>query len=833
MNAHTYLLPDTANASTTAASANISWVTRSIPVKCNIYRNENNRTFVLSSGYSGIPENLLVNCIGWLLLILLFTILRKKAWNYGRIALVHLKEQRWTQLFYGNVDTSPNLPPNEQTQRSRTSVDLGPMFPYKDKGFFFWLVAIFKLRDEDILIKSGIDAVQYLSFQRYVLSYLSIVCFIALVIILPVNFQGNLEGDTNTFGHTTISNLDPRSQYLWFHVAFSILLLPIGIFFMRKFSSNLTLVEEENIVSRTIMITHIPVRHCKRNNLLQHFQEAYQDVEVQDIQFAYDIKKLSLYDNQRESAAQARLWSERYYKAVGERPRMRPYTCGHFCVCCESCRCKSVDATDYYTEEESRLAAMVDDERSASLHRPLGIVFITFLTEGMAMRVYKDHQKSCKCSSNPPTSSLGHLLAPHDWNVMFAPPPDDIIWENLSSSSETWYVWVFFVNFILFMILFFLTTPAIIINNLGMFYVADKILKLNPLVSEFLPTLLLWIIAALLPVIVSYSDQFVFHWTRSAQNYSIMQKTFVFLIFMVLILPSLGLTSAKAFVEWAAAPRNSTYRWQCIFLPNNGAFFVNYVITSAFIGTAAEIIRFPELFMYVMGLCFAKSSAEQASVRKAILWEFQFGVQYAWFLLIFAITMTYSLSCPLIVPFGLLYLLLKHCVDRYNIYFAYGPSKINKNIHATATNFVVLSIILLQLSIVFFSFLRRGWGPILIVSLTSFVVTLAVFICQVFFHWFREFSPIAYKRLTTSCRDEIEPMDVFVDSNAEPLTPLEKVFIPEVLSRQSSTVEENSDYKVIRSYGTSDSNNVFQDSSDDNKKYDQRNTSNDNANDKF
>lgn len=33
-------------------------------------------------------------------------------------------------------------------------------------------------------------------------------------------------------------------------------------------------------------------------------------------------------------------------------------------------------------------------------------------------------------------------------------------------------------------------------------------------------------------------------------------------------------------------------------------------------GTAAEIIRFPELFMYMSRLFVAKSSAEQASVRK-------------------------------------------------------------------------------------------------------------------------------------------------------------------------------------------------------------------------
>ena len=55
---------------------------------------------------------------------------------------------------------------------------------------------------------------------------------------------------------------------------------------------------------------------------------------------------------------------------------------------------------------------------------------------------------------------------------------------------------------------------------------------------------------------------------------------------------------------------------RCVFIPDNGAFFVNYVITSAFIGTAAELVRLPELFMYALRLMCARSAAERTSVRK-------------------------------------------------------------------------------------------------------------------------------------------------------------------------------------------------------------------------
>ena len=51
--------------------------------------------------------------------------------------------------------------------------------------------------------------------------------------------------------------------------------------------------------------------------------------------------------------------------------------------------------------------------------------------------------------------------------------------------------------------------------------------------------------------------------------------------------------------------------WQCIFLPDNGAFFINYVTTSALVGTGLEIMRFPELLVYAFRLAFARYRVAQ------------------------------------------------------------------------------------------------------------------------------------------------------------------------------------------------------------------------------
>lgn len=760
-------------------------------LKCNYYH-DNDKVHIIYDGYEGIPENLLINVIVWLVLLILFAILRKKAWNYGRIALVQKNENRglfrqhsrynpWTQLFYGDVEGAAAMSRCDNTDRA--SIDSQEYATYVERCFCSWIPAIFKITDQQILRRNGPDAVQYLSFQRYIILYMVILTIISVGIILPVNFQGTLEGDSKVFGHTTISNLPPNSPYLWCHVIFSILLLPLGVYFMRHFSVNLKF-EEQTTVSCTLMITDIPKDKCTKSALYQHFLDAYPECTIKEVQLAYNIKELITLNDKRVAAGDAKAWSENFLKDYGKRLQIRPYRCSWVLRCCDRCGCRKVDAIDFYSGKEDLLMSEVEKERVLAMEKALGICFITFQSEDMAFKIYKDHQHSCRCGKNPPTSKVSAELEPYRWGVENAPPPDDIQWKNLSSNSENWYLKAGCINFCLFFVLFFLTTPFVIINTINLFNFTAHIENITPLLSQFLPTLMLWTISALLPVLVSFSDQFVNHWTRSAENHSVMRKTFIFLLFMIVILPSLGLTSAKALVEWTVQSANNTsIRWECIYLPDNGAFFVNYVITSAFIGTALELIRFPELFMYIMRLCCIRSKAEQGSVRKAIVWEFPFGVDYAWMLLIFAVTVMYSLTTPLIVPFGLIYMCLKHCVDRYNIFFAYGPSKISKKIHGTAINFVVASILLLQLLLLSFTILRLGLHTITIVSLAFFVITASIYIMQLFFNLFRGISPILY----TSFRHKLEDGAGDVE---EPTSPNFQVkFLPNVLSQDVPRTE--------------------------------------------
>ncbi|XP_072767766.1 calcium permeable stress-gated cation channel 1 isoform X2 [Anoplolepis gracilipes] len=658
----------------------------------------NNRTVIITDVYAGIPENLLLNVIGFLFLVTLFGLLRKKAWNYGRLALLHKSDNRWMELFYGvdNRDTDPLC----------IEASVNSQLSQMDRGFLSWIVTAFKITDNELLQRAGPDGLLYILFERCLIILTIMMLIVSLCIALPINFNGTMQpGNSTTFSHTTLSNLDPSSNWIWVHTILLLSYLPVGGFVMRRCLKQVRDTRPTGeFAARTLLITDIPKYQCTVENLTEYLKEAFPTLTVEDISLAYDIQRLSKLDAERDCAEQARLYCENYAKKR-EPLKMYPYPCGQILgTCCK----KQVDAQEFYTNEEIRLTALVDEEKNVALSKPLGVAFITLGTPGATKTMRKQLRNS-----------------PHiKWNVDYAPMPSDIFWENLSIPRPCWYLNAVLINFALGLILFFLTTPAVIVTTVTKIPLTGEIMNMSTVVSSFLPTLLLISVAALMPALVARCESLVRHWTRSSLNRTVMRKTLLLLLLMVLILPSLGLTSAEAFLEWTLKDRNNTAKWECVFLPDQGALFVNYVITAALLGSGLELVRFPELALYTFRLCTARSRAERIHVRKAVLWEFPLGAHYAWLLLVFTMTTVYSLACPLITPFGLLYLVVKHLVDRHNLCFAYGPSIGGGQLAGAAVGAAGAAPVLAQAALLALGLVRRGLSPLAAVQLSGLCATI-------------------------------------------------------------------------------------------------------------
>ncbi|XP_033211749.1 CSC1-like protein 2 [Belonocnema kinseyi] len=655
---------------------------------------------IITDVYNGIPENLLLNFIGFVLLVTLFGFLRKKAWNYGRLALLHKTDNRWMELFYGDNDRDADLTCIE------TSVNI--QLSHVDRGFLSWVVTAFRVKDDELMKRAGPDGFLYICFERYLIILTSLMTLVALCIILPINLSGdNLQGGKASFSHTTLSNINPKEENgkIWVHSMLILCYLPIGGIILRRFMKQVRNAKPVGeLAARTLLITEIPKHQCDVQNLIQYFREAFPTLTVEDVTLAHDIKRLSSLDSERDCAEQARLYCESYAKRKGPL-KMYPYPCGQLVGCC--CKTKLVDAQEFYTNEEIRLTALVEEEKKVALSKRLGIAFVTLGTPGDARMMRR------QLRSSPAIK----------WHVSYAPAPSDIFWENLSVARPCWYLNATLINMILGLFLFFLTTPVVILTAVNKLPITGELRNLSPVLSAFLPTVILVSVAALMPALVGKSESFVRHWTRSSLNRSVMRKTLLLMLLAFLILPSLGLTSFQAVLDWVHSG-NDTARWECIFLPDQGAFFVNYVITAALVGSALELVRFPELALYTFRLCIARSRAERIHVRKAVLWEFPLGAHYAWLLLVFTMTTVYSLACPLITPFGLLYLLIKHFVDRHNLCFAYGPSVGGGQLAGAAASAAGAAPVLAQAAFLALGLVRGGLSALSAVQLSGLAASI-------------------------------------------------------------------------------------------------------------
>ncbi|KAL6468829.1 hypothetical protein MHYP_G00223530 [Metynnis hypsauchen] len=581
-----------------------------------------------------------------------------------------------------------------------TSVSSSVDFEQRDNGFCSWLTAIFRIKDEEIREKCGEDAVHYLSFQRHIIGLLVVVGVLSVGIVLPVNFSGNLlENNAYSFGRTTIANLKSGNNLLWLHTSFAFMYLLLTVYSMRRHTSKMHY-KEDDLVKRTLFINGIS-KYAEETQIKQHFEQAYENCVVLEARICYNVAKLMALNTERKKTER----SKKFFTDLMAKEHMptmiNPKPCGHLC-CCVIKGCEEEEAVSYYTKLEAKLKEEYRKEKEKVNTKPLGMAFVTFQNEAMTAIILKDFNacqcQGCKCRQEPRSSQFSESLHVYNWSVTYAPDPQNVrctcLWEALSGGSAVSSSTASF-----FLLLFFLTTPAIIISTMDKFNVTKPVEYLNnPIITQFFPTLLLWAFSALLPTIVYYSAFFEAHWTR------------------------------------------------CVFLPDNGAFFVNYVIASAFIGNAMDLLRIPGLLMYMIRLCLARSAAERRNVKRHQAYEFQFGAAYAWMMCVFTVVMTYSITCPIIVPFGLMYMLLKHLVDRYNMYYAYLPSKLDKKIHSGAVNQVVAAPILCLFWLLFFSTVRTGF--VTATSLFTFVVliiTIVVCLSHVCFGHFKYLSAHNYK----------------------------------------------------------------------------------------
>ncbi|XP_047194144.1 CSC1-like protein 1 [Hippoglossus stenolepis] len=603
-----------------------------------------------------------------------------------------------------------------------------------EQGFFSWIPFTINLSDEQIKAKSGQDAVHYLSLQRHLIFLLSIKSVISLSIIMPINWSGFLLS---------------QELLLWVHPVFAVVYLILTVFVLINHTRQVKDRSKET-TRNTLMYCSVP-KTATEEEIKAHFTEAYPTCEVTAVTLGYDVTNILNLDQERIESGENLRYYEHVLEKTGKSKKINPCVCSHLCCCCNF---QEVDAIEFYANKEQDLLQKMRNQLEKEQPRPLGMAFVTFKTNAMAKLVLKDFNavkchKFC-CGRKPKSSSKSESLKVTNWRAEFASFARSIKWENLAVKGFKWTGQFLVVNLALLILVTFLTTPAMMVNTLDRFNVTTPITDLMiPIVSQFFPTLLLLVCSSLLPAIVHHSTDLESRWSSSSEQLSTMRKLYFFLIFMVLILPSLGLTSIAGLFQWLfqrLIHGVGTVRFACVFLPDHGVFVVNYVITAGFMGSVMILLRLPELLLYIIRLVFARSAAERKYIKQNQAYESAYGAMYGWTLCVFTICVAYSIICPIITPCGLLFVMIRHFVDKHNLYFAYLPNPLDSHVHMAAIDMVMVAPILCLMWLYFYFFDTAGFlSPIAMFTMVFLLIVVVVCITHKFFGYFKYLSPQNYK----------------------------------------------------------------------------------------
>ncbi|MBW0516954.1 hypothetical protein O181_056669 [Austropuccinia psidii MF-1] len=305
--------------------------------------------------------------------------------------------------------------------------------PQLDDGLLAWLRPLIQVSEEELVNKIGLDAVIFLRLLRMCRWMCGLMALIACIMLIPCDVIYNLKNSSpeslssssNKLAMITIANV--RGSSLYFHVVYAWIatLLVLYIIYV-NYRAVLRLrwqwfrskEYQNSLFARSIMLTHVGSKNMSDDGLqklLNQLQIPYPTTAVHIgrrvgmLPFLIDCHNQTVRDLERVLSSylkNGKISPKRPIKRIG--------------ASCLGTGGRKVDAIDFYTNKIKRLEAKIEAAREAIRDRkPENYGFASFASVAYAHIVAK------KLGSKRIKGVAFSL----------APPPHDIIWENLTKSD--------------------------------------------------------------------------------------------------------------------------------------------------------------------------------------------------------------------------------------------------------------------------------------------------------------------------------------------------------------------------------------------------------------
>ncbi|KAI0317538.1 DUF221-domain-containing protein [Amylostereum chailletii] len=584
-------------------------------------------------------------------------------------------------------------------------------------AFFGWIWPTLKTSEYTVLQIVGLDAAVLLSFFKMSF-YLFATCSIfAVSVLMPVNVKSNIgigdedddDDDWNSLAIPPDSDapklptkerdwldlISDANSYLSVHLLFTYVFTLIALRFIylnyKRFVRARQLFSLElvhAIPARTIMVSGLPNHLRGERALAEHFESMNLSVEsVSVVREAGALK--TLLDKRTNTLLKL---EKAWVKYVGNPSTVESYDPSDRAIFGEGDPASTegqppvrvivphrkrptirprwfsgrVDAIEYLERQYHELDEAVRRKRKLGKFKATDVAFVTFE----------------KMSSAQIAAQTVHAPAPFQLQTCIAPEPRDVVWSNMTLSTNSDRVREVVVLGALATLFFFWVIPITALASLLSYKEIKKATpwlgelidandRIRAIVQNSLPSVAMITLNALLPFVLEALTYLQGYRARSWIEYSLLKKYFLFLLVNVVFIFLLASTYWQLVRDLANSPAKIPEKLaQALQRGRARHFFLSYVILQGLGIMPLQLLNLgiiiPRMFQR---LFFTRTPRDFAELNAPPV--INYGIVYPQAILIFVITLLYSISQPLILVFGSIYFGVAYIVYKYKLLFVF------------------------------------------------------------------------------------------------------------------------------------------------------------------
>ncbi|KAF8955390.1 hypothetical protein BDZ97DRAFT_1674228 [Flammula alnicola] len=593
-----------------------------------------------------------------------------------------------------------------------------PHEAHAHQAFFGWIMPTIKTSEFTVLQIVGLDAAVLLNFFKMSFYLFSVCSMFAVGILMPINWMHNkdLDDDDDWPGdedwptiraratdpptnHTIppdwLDLISDANTYLSVHLMFTYLFTLLALYFIyknyRRFIRSRQLFSLElvhSIPARTVLVTNLPNHLQGERTLAEYFENM--GMAVESVTVCREVGTLKTLLDRRTKALLAleRAWVsyvgnpsnvEEYdpednglplidvdieggqqpqNKLVvphRHRPTIRP---GWFKP--------KVDALEYLEAQFKEADELVKKKRRLGKFKSTGAAFVTFE----------------KMSSAQIAVQVAHAPNPYQITTYSAPEPRDIVWSNMAPSNANIQFRDVFVLATMGLLLLFWFFPITALASLLSYKEIKKAMpwlgrlidsndQVRAIVQNSLPSVAMITLNAFLPFMLEGLTYVQGYRARSWVEYSLLKKYFLFLLINVVFIFLLATTYWQLVRDLANSPAKVPEKLaQALQAGRARHFFLSYVILQGIGIMPLQLLNLgviiPRIFYRMF---YTRTPRDFAELNAPPM--INYGVVYPQAILMFVITMLYSVVQPLIVIFGAIYFGVAYVVYKYKLLFVF------------------------------------------------------------------------------------------------------------------------------------------------------------------